>query len=138
MSEMGLTELESRCWEDCVISRRGPTSLTFLASRSHIRECCGPFLHLQSLQPQASPFHAAMPVVFSSVSPVLYKDSCDYAGPTYIDRIISPAQSQVINNLNSICKFNSTFPFNTMDSQILVLEHGLLWRPFYAYHCFPL
>lgn len=66
--------------------------------------------------------------------PFIYEDPYDYVGPNHMSRIMSPAHSELISNLNFICNLNTTSPCNLIFSHVLRLGCRHLCRPLF---CLP-
>lgn len=80
--------------------------------------------HLQSQQWLVESLSHHSTLSHSSASSHLCNDLCDYIGPT---GIICPLEGQMISNLNSIYKFNSSLLCNITYSQVPRTRCGHLW-----------
>lgn len=124
-SEMGLTELKSRCWQVFLYgnSRGESVPLPLPSSRTRFPALLGlgPCCHLRSV------FKPLADVNFRPPSST-YKNPYDYTKPTWI---LSLSQG-LGYNFNFICNLNSPWPPNLICSQRT--GRGHLWGHYPAFH----
>lgn len=119
-----LTKLKSRCWQGCVPSGGSweeAVALPFPAFRGHLHSLAFvPFFFFLSSKLARLGLVLLMPPSsgFILLLSFTYKDPCDYTGSTWVTRIISLSQGQLMSSLNSICNLNSSLPCTLTKRQI--------------------
>lgn len=117
---MGLTGLESKCWQGCSPSggSRGK-SLSLPFPPTHIPLLVAQFLYLQNQQRQVNSFwHCHISGCLFPASSLIYKDTCVNIGHTWIIQDSLQSQGQPISNPHLHLQHNSPLPCNTTYSQI--------------------